>query len=154
MVSTVDADITVGSMRSTFCSSAARRSGRGVPADRGGLVRCVLESLALEYNRRLDAIAEIIGRRPATVYMVGGGIRNKLLCQLTADACGVRVHAGADQCTALGNALGQALALGILGEPKDIRRVMRNSSQVTTYDPAEQGRWAEKRQRYAACSGK
>jgi rhamnulokinase len=130
-----------------------RRAGQTEPGSRGQLVRCVLESLALEYNRRLDGIAELMGRRPDALYMVGGGIRNKLLCQLTADACGVPVHAGAEQCTALGNALVQALALGIVKDRQEIRHIMRESFEVTRYDPAGGGDWADKRKRYTELQG-
>ena len=64
--------------------------------------------------------------------MVGGGIANTLLCQLTADACGIPVHAGADQCTALGNALTQAVAMGDLAGGEEIRQVMRKSFELKT----------------------
>lgn len=124
-------------------------SGGEKPAGRGQLVRIVLESLALEYRRRLDGLAELVGWQPRAVYLVGGGIANKLLCQLTADACGCPIHAGADQCTALGNALVQAVALGILKGPAEIREVMRASTDTTVYQPQEQDLWAAKRNRYA-----
>ncbi|HOD81456.1 MAG: Rhamnulokinase [Planctomycetes bacterium ADurb.Bin126] len=127
-----------------------RRTGQGEPAGRGQLVRCVLESLALEYNHCLDTLGRLTGRRPATVYMVGGGTANKLLCQFTADACGVEVHAGVDQCTALGNALVQALALGVLKDKAELRRVVRESFEMHTYRPQNQDEWAAKRERYAA----
>lgn len=130
-----------------------RAAGPNVPDGRGQLVRCVLESLALEYNRRLDALGELIGRRSQRVYMVGGGIANKLLCQFAADACGAAVHAGADQCTSLGNALGQALALGILDDREQIRQVMRDSFPTTVYEPQDQSAWADKRGRYARVVG-
>ncbi len=126
-----------------------KASGQKAPATRGELIRGVLDSLALEYNWRLDSIGELTGSRPTAVYMVGGGIHNKLLCQLTANACGVAVHAGADQCSALGNALGQALALGILKDPEEIRQVMRASFETTVYQPENQNVWNEKRRRYA-----
>jgi rhamnulokinase len=124
-------------------------SGQQAPAARGQLLRGVLESLALEYNQRLDALGALTGTRAEAVYLVGGGIHNKLLCQLTADACAVPVHAGADQCTALGNGLGQALALGILSDRDEIRQVMRESFEATTYEPREAAAWEEKRKRYA-----
>ena len=123
-------------------------SGQPAPATPGQLVRCVLESLALEYAVRLDSLAELTGRRPEAVYLVGGGIKNTLLCQLTADACGLAVHAGADQCTAMGNALGQALALGIIDSPQAIRQVMRQSFELKTYTPADSDLWADKREKY------
>ena len=125
-----------------------RDSGQDEPATRGELVRCVLESLALEYERRLESVGELTGQPQQVLYMVGGGIHNKLLCQLTANACGIDVHAGADQCTAMGNALGQALALGVLQNRDEIRQVMRDSFEVTTYEPLEKAAWAAKRQAY------
>jgi len=124
------------------------RSGQKAPDRRGQLVRCVLESLALEYSVVLDDVGEVTGKRPDTVYMVGGGTHNKLLCQLTADACGLPVRAGVDQCTAIGNALGQALALGVLKSPDEIRQVVRNSFEVTTYQPQDPEVWQAKKARY------
>jgi len=131
-----------------------RNTGQAEPDDRGTLVRCVLESLALEYNHRLEALAELTGRKPKALYVVGGGIRNTLLCQLTADACGIVVHAGADQCTALGNALGQALAMGILKDRDEIREVMRASSEIITYEPRDEALWQHKRDQYAGLQGR
>ncbi len=125
-----------------------RRSGQGPPPGRGYLVRCVLESLALETRRRLASMSELTARSGETLYMVGGGTANKLLCQFTADACGIPVYAGLDQCTAMGNALGQALAMGILKTPQEIRQVMRDSFELTTYQPQDQGRWSDLRERY------
>jgi rhamnulokinase len=98
-------------------------------------------ALALEYAAGMDAIGEMTGTRPTSLYMVGGGIRNKLLCQLTADACAMPVYASADQCTALGNALGQAAAMGVLSGPQEIRDVMRNSFTPTQYDPQDEDVW-------------
>ncbi len=128
-------------------------SGQATPADRGELVRIVLESLALEYNWCVGALGELSGRQPDAVNIVGGGIKNTLLCQLTADATGLPVHAGADQCTALGNALGQALAMGVLKSPTEIRDVMRASTEMTTYEPRDADAWAEKRERYRKLQG-
>ena len=124
-------------------------TGQPAPESRGQLLRCVTESLALEYAWGLDTIGELSGARPHALYMVGGGIHNKLLCQLTANACGIPVLAGADQCTALGNALGQALALGILKDRDQIRQVMRDSSEIATYEPRDQSAWQDKREQYA-----
>jgi len=123
-------------------------SGQKAPQSRGELLRGVLESLALEYAYRLDCVGTLTGRRPTALYIVGGGIRNQVLCQFTADACGVPVHAGADQCTALGNALGQALALGLLRDRDAIRDVMRASSEPKAYEPTQAKVWSAKRQRY------
>lgn len=115
---------------------------------RGRLVRCVLQSLALEYARQMQTLNNLSGEKKQAMYMVGGGIRNKLLCQLTADACGMPVHAGAEECTALGNALTQAVAMGVLKTPADVRQVMRNSTEMTTYQPRDPEAWAKKRLDY------
>lgn len=115
---------------------------------RGMMIRSTLESLALEYHRRVESLAEITGHKPERLYMVGGGIHNKLLCQLTANATGITVHAGADQCTALGNALTQALATGKLSGPQDIRQVMLNSTTISVYEPADNKLWRVKRRQY------
>lgn len=149
LVDAADASLMAPADMEDALLNLARKTGQPLPAGRGQLVRTVLESLALEYNRRMDSLGELMGKRPGVIYMVGGGIHNKLLCQLTADACGCVVQAGADQCTALGNALGQALALKILRKPADIREVMRASTEIITYQPTNQATWAEKRARYA-----
>ncbi|MBN1943496.1 MAG: rhamnulokinase [Phycisphaerae bacterium] len=114
----------------------------------GQLIRCVLESLALEYARQLQTLNELAGETIQTLYMVGGGIRNRLLCQLTADACGMPVHTGAEECTALGNALTQAVAMGVLKSPADVRKVMRNSTEMTTYQPRDPAAWTKRREAY------
>jgi rhamnulokinase len=126
-----------------------RKTHQPASTSRGQLVRCALESLALEYDFRLRAMGELTGRPARTLYLVGGGTANTLLCQLTADACGMTVHAGADQCSSLGNALCQAVAMGILKDPAEIRRVMAHSFEMTTYRPADQTAWQARRRQYA-----
>jgi rhamnulokinase len=113
----------------------------------------VLESLALEYAGRMDAVTELTAKPSAALYMVGGGTANKLLCQWTANACRLPVYAGADQCTALGNALCQAVALGILKGKDEIRQVMRESFKPACYQPADSSVWEDKRAKYARLPG-
>ncbi len=119
------------------------------PSSRGELIRCVLESLALEYAYRLRMIDGLTGRRTETLFMVGGGIANTLLCQLTADALQIPVYAGADQCTALGNSLTTAVGMGVLKGAGEIRQVMRNSFELTCYEPRDGHVWAEKLGKYS-----
>jgi len=123
--------------------------GQPKPASRGQLIRCVLESLSLEYAHRLRLIDGLTAQKTDTLYMVGGGIANTLLCQLTANALGLPVYAGADQCTALGNALTVAAGMGALGGPDEIRQVMRNSFELKLYAPQEPGLWAGKLDQYS-----
>ncbi len=135
-------------MEQTLYDVLAESGGETRPKSRGELVRCVLESLALEYAYRLELIGELTGQKSQCVYIVGGGIKNKLLCQLTADACGIPVHAGADQCASLGNALTVAVGLGALKGPDDIRAVMRNSFALTTYQPRDRQMWKDRLAKY------
>ena len=70
------------------------RTGQTPPSDEGAMVRCCLESLALKYRWAIDRLESILGTTIKTIHVVGGGTKNALLCQFTADACGRPVHAG------------------------------------------------------------
>jgi rhamnulokinase len=119
-----------------------------LPESRGELIRGVLESLALEYAYRLDLLCSLSDETVDSLYLVGGGSANKLLCQLAANACRIPVYAGAQQCTSMGNALTQAYALDIIMEPDEIRRIVRNSFDLTTYEPMNSSLWIDKLGRY------
>ena len=102
-----------------------------VPASRPEIVRCVLDSLAGAYRRALADAQELSGRHADVVHVVGGGSRNGLLCQLTADATGLPVVAGPAEATALGNALVQARALGAAPDSLNgLRALLRASPAV------------------------
>jgi sugar (pentulose or hexulose) kinase len=111
-------------------------TGQSPPEEPGEVVRCVLESLALKYRWVLERAEEITGRRAEVVHVVGGGVRNTLLCQLTADATRRPVRAGPVEATALGNLMVQAYARGYLGSLEEIRAAVRGSSvEVHDYQP-------------------
>ncbi len=70
------------------------------------------------------------------MHVVGGGARNELLCQLTADACGLPVVAGPVEATALGNVLVQARTLGAVGgNLADLRHLLRETHELRRYEP-------------------
>ena len=73
-----------------------------------------------------------------TIHVVGGGSKNALLCQFTADACGRPVHAGPAEATAIGNILMQAVGRGQLGSIADLRAVVAHSFPVKIYEPRDQ----------------
>ena len=117
---------------------ACRRTGQDPPADPGATVRCILDSLALAYRRTIAEVQELSGRHVDTVHIVGGGARNALLCQLTADACGLPVVAGPVEAAALGNVLVQARALG--AAPDDLagmRRLLRQTQNLHRFEPSQ-----------------
>jgi rhamnulokinase len=130
----VDADDPVflppGDMPARIQGWLAQR-GLPVPASPPEIVRCVLDSLALAYRRALADAQELSGRHADVVHIVGGGSRNELLCQLTADATGLPVVAGPAEATALGNVLVQARALGAApGSRGGLRALLRASPAV------------------------
>ncbi|WP_369135840.1 rhamnulokinase family protein [Modestobacter sp. I12A-02662] len=126
-------------------AAACAETGQPVPAGPAGTVRCILDSLALAYRRTVRQAAELSGREVDVVHLVGGGARNELLCQLTADACGLPVVAGPVEAAALGNVLVQARAGGaVAGGLPELRALLRATQEVRTHLPAglPEGAWA------------
>ena len=121
----------------------ASRTGQPTPGDEGAFVRCALESLALKYRWTIRRIEAILGTRIKVVHVVGGGARNALLCQFTADACGIPVHAGPVEATAAGNVLLQAMARGRIGSLADARAIVAASFPVETYEPRDVAAWED-----------
>jgi sugar (pentulose or hexulose) kinase len=118
-------------------TAACVRAGQPAPAGRAGIVRCILDSLALAYRQAVGAVQELSGRTADTVHIVGGGSRNELLCQLTADACGLPVVAGPAEASAIGNVLVQARALGAApAELPGLRALLRAVAPLRRYEPA------------------
>jgi rhamnulokinase len=124
-------------------AEAVAALGQPVPESRAGIVRCVLDSLALAHRRTLRAAVALSGQDVDAVHVVGGGARNELLCRLTADACALPVVAGPVEATATGNALVQARALGALaGDLADLRAFLAKQIATTTFEPgADRARW-------------
>ena len=123
-----------------FC----RRTGQPVPGDEATLARCVLDSLALKYARVLRGLETLAGHRFGVVHVVGGGSRNDLLNQSTADALGCPVVAGPAEATALGNVLWQARGCGELGSLAEVRQAAIASVSVTRFEPAaDRSAWTE-----------
>jgi rhamnulokinase len=111
------------------------RTGQRPPGSPGATVRCIMESLALAHRRVLRHAAALSGRDITHIHLVGGGSRNTLLCQLTADATGLPVIAGPTEATALGNVLVQARAHGLAGDLTDMRKLVARTQQLHRYEP-------------------
>lgn len=118
-----------------------RRTGQGPPRSRAALIRCLLESLALKYRLVIEELGAIRERPLSKVHVIGGGSRNALLCRFTADATGLPVLAGPAEATAAGNILVQAMALGRLASPAEIRSVVRRSFGLESYEPSGNAEW-------------
>ena len=125
-----------GDMPARIASWLADR-GEAAPEEPAETVRCILDSLALAYRRAILQAQALSGRHVDVVHVVGGGSRNSLLCQLTADATGLPVLAGPAEATALGNILVQARALG--AAPADLagmRALVRAAQPPRAYAPS------------------
>ena len=120
-----------------------QRTGRPAPANRGDFIRSIFVSLACKYRWVLEQLEYVTASSIDTVHIVGGGARNRLLCQLTADITGRHVLAGPAEASALGNILMQACAFGYISSFDEVRQVARTSFPPVPYDPSADGRQAD-----------
>jgi rhamnulokinase len=118
-----------------------RRTGQPEPDGPGSFTRAILESLAFKYRIVLDALEVLTGCAIAEIQIVGGGSRNRLLNQFTADATGRTVLAGPVEATALGNIAMQMLATGAVGSLAEARRIIECSFPVDRFEPVAADRW-------------
>ena len=124
-------------------AEACRRTGQPEPRSPGEFSRAIFESLALRYRTVLSDVGEITGRAPGVLHIVGGGSRNRLLCQYAADACGIPVVAGPVEATAAGNCLMQGIATVRIGDLSQGRAIVRQSFDLVQYapNPGAAGGW-------------
>jgi rhamnulokinase len=109
-----------------------------VPQSLAALVRCVLDSLAMAYRVTFRSIHELTGKHIDRINIVGGGSRNEMLCQLTADSCQVEVHAGPTEATSIGNVLAQAICSGEVENVAQAGQIVQSSFKVQVYAPNPQ----------------
>lgn len=124
------------------------QSGQRVPEHPGDFVRCVLESLALQYRYVFDLTQSVSDQQFNGLHMVGGGIQNELLCQWTADAIGKPVWAGPAEGSAIGNLTVQWIASGEFSDLREARRAIRDSFGVKEYEPEDREIWEEAYSRF------
>lgn len=122
-----------------FC----RKTSQPVPETIGQVARCIYESLALKYRYALEGLERMKGEKINSLNIVGGGINNKFLDQLVADALDREVVTGPVEGAAIGNLLTQAMALGDLKNLEELRQVVRNSESVETWTPNHTPQWDE-----------
>ncbi|MGW0796672.1 rhamnulokinase [Streptomyces sp. NPDC002692] len=130
-----DADFLAPGRMPARIADACRASGQPVPASPAEITRCILDSLALAHRRAVADAQELADHPVDVVHIVGGGTRNELLCQLTADACGLPVVAGPAEAAALGNVLVQARAAGLVGDRTSMRRLVARTQPLRRYEP-------------------
>ena len=114
-----------------------KKTGQGKPQSLGAVVRCIYESLALKYRMALEEIRTCTGKEFSAIHMLGGGTKDRLLCQMTADVCSLPVYAGPKEATVYGNAAMQLMAIGAIVNEDYAKKVIAESEPVTSYIPRE-----------------
>lgn len=127
-----------------FCS----RTRQPAPLNAGAYVQCVLESLAMKYRLTIRNLEEVCGHRIEQIRVIGGGSKNRLLNQFTADAAGRRVLSGPAEATALGNIAMQILANGEASSLEEVRAVVDRSFPTEVFEPIDTDRWERHLQRF------
>ncbi len=118
-----------------------RTTGQPVPEQRGRIVRCIFESLALRYRQVLENLRALSPRPIETLHVIGGGSRNDLLNQFTANAIGISVVAGPSEATAIGNVMIQAMTVGEATDVAGMRQLISRSIPLKTYHPQDMAAW-------------
>ena len=132
-----------------YCS----RTDQIVPDSEGAVLRCALESIAMKFRYTLKMCESLTGTKINTIHIVGGGTKNRQLCQAAANACGRRVVTGPIEATAIGNLMMQAVASGDVAGISEAREVIRNSFEVVEYQPQDAAAWEDAYARFCKIIG-
>jgi rhamnulokinase len=127
-----------------FCA----RTNQPVPETEGQVLRTIYESLAMKYRETLSRLSRLSGQQIPKLHIIGGGTRNTLLCQMTADAINRPVVAGPVEATALGNACVQMISLGWIDNIAEARTIIGQSFAMTAYEPQNVAQWDQAFERF------
>ena len=133
-----------------FCEA----TGQYVPATRGEIMRCIYESLAMKYKLNFNSLRELTGIDYKSINMLGGGIKDTLLCRLTASATGATVLAGPTEATVMGNIAMQLMSLGEIADAAGAREIIGNSVELKVYNPDNTEEWNRAFSEYTKYLGK
>ena len=128
-----------------FC----RRTGQPLPTSPAAFVRSILESLAFKYRLVLRSLEQLTGQRIERIRVIGGGSKNRLLNQFTANATGRRVLAGPAEATALGNIGMQILATGSASSLEEMRAIIDHSFATEVFEPRDCDKWDRHVERFS-----
>lgn len=124
------------------------KTQQATPSSTGAYVRCILESLAMKYRLTLRSLEKLCGKSIEQIRVVGGGSKNRILNQFTANATGRRVLAGPAEATALGNIAIQALATRQASSLEEVRAIVDCSFPTEVFEPADTDKWEAHFQRF------
>ncbi|MGN0636703.1 MAG: rhamnulokinase family protein [Acutalibacteraceae bacterium] len=117
------------------------KTGQYVPQTVGEIMRCIYESLAMKYRQTLEKISDCTEKTYTVLHVIGGGTKDTLLCQMTANACDLPVKAGPIEATVLGNIAVQLIAKGAIRDIGEARRIIAHSENLRTYAPQNAETW-------------
>ena len=122
-----------------FC----RRTGQYVPQTVGEVMRCIYESLAMKYRLTFEKLRECTKRDYPVIHVIGGGTKDGLLCQMTANSCDRTVKAGPIEATVMGNVAVQLMSDGSVENIGQARKIIADSSELKIFEPKDTGDWAK-----------
>lgn len=121
-----------------FC----RKTGQFVPETVGEIMRCIYESLAMKYRLTFEKLRECTERDYPVIHVIGGGTKDGLLCQMTANSCDRTVKAGPIEATVMGNVAVQLMSDGSVKNIGQARKIVAESSELKTFEPKDTDKWA------------
>ena len=122
-----------------FC----RKTGQYVPETVGEIMRCIYESLAMKYRLTFEKLRECTERDYTVIHVIGGGTKDGLLCQMTANSCDRTVKAGPIEATVMGNVAVQLMSDGSVENIGQARKIVAESSELKTFEPKDTDKWAK-----------
>jgi rhamnulokinase len=125
-----------------------RETNQFVPESVGEIARSVYESLAFRYKQTLQNLQKLAPFPIETLHIIGGGSKNTMLNSFTANAIGIPVVAGPSEATAIGNILQQAMTAGLVKDKEEMRRIVRNSTELETFEPSNKKLWDNQYRKY------
>ncbi len=130
-----------------------RKTNQYVPETVGEIMRCIYESLALKYRLTFDGIMECTGKDYDRIHVMGGGTKDKLLLNMTAQSCNVPVYGGPIEATALGNIAIQLMADGTIADIKEARKIIAKGENLKLYEPGDRDAWESAYEKYKEIIG-
>lgn len=131
-----------------------RKTNQYIPQNMGEILRCIYESLAYKYKNSIDGLKAVTGKDYPVLHMVGGGIKDRLLCQMASNACGIPVCAGPVEATVTGNIMLQFMAHGEVRDLTEARKIIMNGTEIKNYSPENTDEWLKNYDRYLSVTKK
>ncbi|MDD4700538.1 MAG: rhamnulokinase [Oscillospiraceae bacterium] len=125
-----------------------KKTDQNVPNSMGEILRCIYESLAFKYKYAISSLESLTDKKFGCLHMVGGGIKDELLCRMTADACAISVVAGPVEATATGNVVLQLMAFGDVKDLASAREVIKSGTVIKEYAPNNSTEWDKNYNRF------